>query len=76
MPLLAADPVIVEPAQRDALEALVRAHSTSQQLALRARMILHAADSIGVQRTISPLSPSHRPRVQPCRIGNGFATIS
>jgi hypothetical protein len=30
MPLLAADPVIVEPAQREALEALVRAHSTSQ----------------------------------------------
>ena len=49
MPLLAADPVIVEPAQRDALEALVRAHSTLQQLALRARMILHAADNIGVR---------------------------
>ena len=31
MPLLAADPVIVEPAQREALEALVRAHSTSQR---------------------------------------------
>jgi hypothetical protein len=31
MPLLAADPVLVEPAQREALEALVRAHSTSQQ---------------------------------------------
>src|ERR1700694_5368525 len=48
MPLLAADPVIVEPAQREALEALVRAHSTSQQLALRARMILQAADDAGV----------------------------
>ena len=40
MPWLAADPVIVLPAHREALEALVRAHSTSQQLALRARMIL------------------------------------
>jgi transposase-like protein len=46
MPLLAADPVIVDPAHR---EALVRVHSTSQQLALRARMILHAADNIGVR---------------------------
>jgi hypothetical protein len=35
MALLAADPVIADPAQREALEALVRAHSTSQQLALR-----------------------------------------
>jgi hypothetical protein len=26
---------------REALEALVRAHSTSQQLALQARLILH-----------------------------------
>jgi hypothetical protein len=43
MPWLAADPVIVLPAQGEALEALVRAHSTSQQVALRARMILHAA---------------------------------
>jgi hypothetical protein len=49
MPLLAADPVVVEPAQREALEALVRAYSTSQQLALRARTILHAADNIRVR---------------------------
>src|SRR4029077_17331652 len=49
MPWLAADPVIVSPADREALEALVRVHSTSQQLALRARMILHAADNIGVR---------------------------
>jgi hypothetical protein len=35
MPWLAADPVIVLSAQGEALEALVRAHSTSQQLALR-----------------------------------------
>ena len=51
MPWLAADLVIVLPAQAEALEALVRAHSTSQQLALRARMILHAADNIGVRES-------------------------
>jgi putative transposase len=55
MPLLAADPVIVEPAQRAALEALVRAHSTSQQLALRARMILQAADDVGVRESAREL---------------------
>ena len=50
MPWLAADPLIVLPAHREALEALVRAHSTSQQLALRTRMILHAANNISVAR--------------------------
>src|SRR5215813_1930362 len=55
MPWLAADPVIVLPAHREALEALVRAHSTSQQLALRARMILHAADNIGVRESAREL---------------------
>src|SRR6516165_4029144 len=33
----------------------VRAHSTSQQLALRARMILHAADNIGVRESAREL---------------------
>lgn len=55
MPWLAADPVIVLPTHREALEALVRAHSTSQQLALRARMILHAADNIGVRESAREL---------------------
>ena len=55
MPLLAADPVLVEPAQREALEALVRAHSTSQQLALRGRMILQAADDVGVRESAREL---------------------
>src|ERR1700726_3055768 len=55
MPLLAADPVIVERAQREALEALVRARSTSQQLALRARMILRAADAVGVRESAREL---------------------
>src|SRR6266496_1445586 len=37
MPLLAADPVNVLPEQREVLEQLVRAHSTPQQLAVRAQ---------------------------------------
>lgn len=49
MPLLAADPVAVLPDQRDVLEHLVRTHSTPQQLALRARIILHAADGMRVR---------------------------
>jgi transposase len=49
MPLLAADPVTVLPAQREVLELLVRTHSTPQQLALRARIILHAADGMRVR---------------------------
>ena len=49
MPLLTADPVTVLPGQREALEQLVRTHSTPQQLALRARIILHAADGMGVR---------------------------
>src|SRR5580693_7507452 len=56
MPLLAADPVIVEPAQREALEALLRAHSTSQQLALRIRIILQAADDVGVRESARELA--------------------
>jgi hypothetical protein len=40
----AADPVIVLPEQREALERLVRTHSTPQQLALRAHIIVRAAD--------------------------------
>src|ERR1700681_2886878 len=58
MPLLAADPVVVAPAQREALEALealIRARSTSQQLALRARMILQAADDVGVRESAREL---------------------
>ena len=54
MPLLA-DPVTVFPEQREALEQLVRTHSTPQQLALRARMILHAADGVGVRESAREL---------------------
>jgi putative transposase len=55
MSLLAADPVTVLPEQRDVLEQLVRTHSTPQQLALRARMIIHAGDGIGVRASAREL---------------------
>lgn len=54
MPLLA-DPVTILPAQREALEQLVRTRSTPQQLALRARMMLHAADGVGVRESARAL---------------------
>jgi putative transposase len=49
MPLLSADPIIVVPELREVLEQLVRTHSTPQQLAVRARIILHAADGMRVR---------------------------
>jgi transposase len=55
MPLLAAEPVTVLPEQRAALEQLVRTHSTPQQLALRVRIILHAADGIGARASAREL---------------------
>ena len=55
MPWLTADPVVVLPAQREALEQLVRASSTPQQLALRARIILQAADDVGVRASAEEL---------------------
>jgi len=55
MPLLAADPVTVLPEQRTALERLVRTHSTPQQLALRGRIILQAADGVGVRASAREL---------------------
>lgn len=55
MPLLAADPVTVLPEQREVLEQLVRTHSTPQQLALRARIILQAADGVGVRASACEL---------------------
>lgn len=53
--LLAADPVIVLPEQREVLEHQVRTHSTPQQLAVRARMILHAADGTRVRASAREL---------------------
>jgi putative transposase len=55
MPLLAADPVSVLPEQREGLEQLVRTHSTPQQVAVRARMILHAADGTHVRASAREL---------------------
>lgn len=55
MPLLAADPVTILPEQRAVLEQLVRSHSTPQQLALRARIILFAADGVGVRESARQL---------------------
>jgi putative transposase len=55
MPLLAANPVTVLPEQREALEHLIRTHSTPQQLALRARMVVQAADGVGVRASAREL---------------------
>jgi putative transposase len=55
MPRLAADPVTVSGEQREALERLVRTHSSPQQLALRARMVLEAADGVGVRASARDL---------------------
>ena len=55
MPLLAADPVTVLPEQREQLEQLIRTHSTPQQLALRARMIVHAAEGVRVRESAREL---------------------
>src|SRR5215470_9995986 len=55
MPLLAADPVIVLPDQRVVLEQLIRTHSTPQQLALRARVIVHAVEGVGVRESAREL---------------------
>ena len=56
MPRLAPDPVPVSAEQRETLERLVRIHSTPQQLALRARMVLQAADGVGVRESARELS--------------------
>jgi putative transposase len=42
-----AEPMVLSAVERDELDRLVRAHSTPQRLALRARIILLAADGIG-----------------------------
>ena len=55
MSLLRAHPVTVLPDQREMLEQLIRTHSTPQQLALRARMIVHAAEGMGVRESAREL---------------------
>jgi putative transposase len=44
-------PITLSPEPKDALERLVRAHSTPQQLVVRARIILLAHDGLGVTDT-------------------------
>jgi transposase len=56
MALLAPDPVTILPDQREALEQLIRAHSTPQQIALRARIIVQAADGVGVRKSARELN--------------------
>jgi putative transposase len=41
------EPLVLNAVEREELDRLVRAHSTPQQLSLRARIILLAADGIG-----------------------------
>jgi hypothetical protein len=54
------------PEQREALERLVRTHSTPQQLSLRAHVIVRAADGMGVRASareavVTRISLSLRP---------------
>jgi len=46
-----AEKIILSVAERSELEGLIRVHSTSQQLALRVRIILLAADGLSVTET-------------------------
>ena len=55
MPLSSALAITLSTEQHAALERLVRAHSTSQQLALRARIILLADNGTGVRATAREL---------------------
>jgi len=55
MPLLAVDPVTVLPEQREVLERLIRTHSTPQQFALRARIVVQAADGMRVRASAREL---------------------
>ena len=75
MPLLTADPVTVLPGQREALEQLVRTHSTPQQVALRARIILHAVEGMGVRESARE-SVSGRRRRGTGASGGGTRTTS
>src|SRR5687768_5390982 len=51
MPRLTPVPIDIGSEERRKLETLARAHSTPQQLAERARIILLAADTVGVHET-------------------------
>ncbi len=51
MARLSAQPITLDKSERACLESLARAHTTPQQLALRARMILLTGDGVGVRET-------------------------
>jgi putative transposase len=51
MPRLSADPIGLTTEQKADLDGLIKAHSTPQQLAVRARMIGLAHEGVGVQDT-------------------------
>jgi putative transposase len=55
MPRLTADLVTVFPAERAVLEQLIRSHSTPQQVALRARMVVDGANGVGVRASAKEL---------------------
>ena len=78
MPLLAADPVTVLPEQREVLEHLIRTHSTPQQFALRARLVVQAAECVPAHGSlasgprpygIGESGGGRRPRDSPCPSG-------
>lgn len=48
-------PIVLSSAERSELERLIRSHSTPQHLARRARMIVMAADGVGVGETAEQL---------------------
>ena len=55
MPLLPADQIILCVTEREALETIVRAHTTAKQIALRAQIILLADEGVGVRETMRRL---------------------
>ena len=52
---MALDPLLLSVDERGELERLIRGHSTPQQLALRARMIVLLADGLGIVETADRL---------------------
>lgn len=56
MPLQPAHQLTLSASERKALQALMRAHTTPQQIALRAQIILLADEGVGVRATMRRLS--------------------
>jgi len=55
MPLLPADQITLSAAERESLQSLVRAHTTPQQIARRAQIVLLANEGVGVNETMRRL---------------------